>query len=90
MDFEPVEFDSPVERTKLTPREAEQIVEQRIEDFGLGALPAIAVSDERGYWRITWDGKVRLAAPMNEAEWLAWLEENVGEVDPESLSSLEG
>jgi hypothetical protein len=90
MDFENVELDSPVERQKLTPREAEQLVEQRIEDFGLGALPAIAVTDERGYWRITWDGKVRLAAPMTQREWLAWLEQNVGEVDPEHLGSLEG
>lgn len=90
MEFQNLEIDSPVERIKLTPREAEQIVEQRIEDFGLGALPAIAVSDERGYWRITWDGKVRLVAPMTEREWLAWLEENVGEVDPQVLGSLEG
>lgn len=85
-----MEFDSPIERPTLTPREAEQIVEQRIEDFGLGALPQISVTEDRGDWRITWDGKERIAKPMSQPEWLAWLEENVGEVDPESLSSLEG
>ena len=85
-----MEFDSPIERPTLSPREAEQIVEQRIEDFGLGALPQISVQEERGDWRITWDGKMRVARPMNEREWLAWLEENVGEVDPANLSSLEG
>jgi hypothetical protein len=85
-----MEFDSPIERPILSPREAEQVVEQRIESFGLGALPQISISEDRGDWRIIWDGKVRVTKPMNERDWLAWLEENVGEVDPESLSSLEG
>lgn len=85
-----VDIDSPIERPTLTPREAEQLVEQRIETFGLGALPQISICEDRGDWRITWDGKVRVTQPMNERDWLAWLEENVGEVDPESLSSLEG
>jgi hypothetical protein len=85
-----MDFDSPIERPILSPREAEQVVEQRIESFGLGALPQISVLEERGDWRISWDGKVRVTKPMNERDWLAWLEENVGEVDPESLSSLEG
>lgn len=85
-----MEVHSPIERPTLTPDEAEHIVEQRIQDFGLGALPQLTVTEERGDWRITWDGKVRVIAPMNEPEWLAWLEENVGEVDPERLGSLEG
>lgn len=85
-----MEIDSPIERPTLTPREAEQVVEQRIETFGLGALPQISVCEDRGHWRITWDGKMRVTEAMNEREWLAWLEENVGEVDPEGLSSLEG
>ena len=79
-----------MERQPLTPREAEEIVEQRIETFGLGALPPISICEHRGSWQIHWDGKVRVTAPMNERDWLAWLEENVGAVDPESLSSLEG
>jgi hypothetical protein len=85
-----MEVESPIDRPTLTPEEAEHIVEQRIQDFGLGALPQISVTEERGDWRITWDGKMRVASPMNEREWLAWLEENVGEVDPERLGSLEG
>jgi len=85
-----MEVESPIERPTLTPEEAEHIVEQRIQDFGLGAMPQISVSTEGEYWRITWDGQMRMASPMNEREWLAWLEENVGEVDPERLGSLEG
>ena len=85
-----MEVESPIDRPTLTPDEAEHIVEQRIQDFGLGALPQISVTEERGYWRISWDGKTRVTSPMNEREWLGWLEENVGEVDPERLGSLEG
>lgn len=85
-----MEVDSPLQLPTLTPEEAERVVEQRIQDFGLGALPQISVIEDRGHWRITWDGKVRVAEPMDEREWLAWLEENVGEVDPERLGSLEG
>jgi hypothetical protein len=85
-----MKIDSPIERPTLTPREAEEVVEQRIESFGLGALPQISITEDRGHWNITWDGKMRVTEPMNEREWLAWLEENVGEVDPDGLSSLEG
>lgn len=85
-----MDIDSPIERPTLTPREAEQVVEQRIETYGLGALPQVSIYEDRGSWRITWDGKVRVTRPMNERDWLAWLEENVGEIDPDSLSSLEG
>jgi hypothetical protein len=85
-----MDIDSPIERPTLTAREAEEVVEQRIETYGLGALPQLSISEDRGDWRITWDGKVRVTKPMNERDWLAWLEENVGEVDPDSLSSLEG
>jgi hypothetical protein len=85
-----MEFDSPIERPILSAREAEQLVEQRIETFGLGALPQISVAEDRGDWRISWDGKMRVTQPMTERDWLAWLEVNVGEVDAESLSSLEG
>ena len=67
-----MDFDSPIERPTLTAREAEQIVEQRIEDFGLGALPQISVLEERGDWRITWTA--RCASPPHErTRGLAWL-----------------
>lgn len=82
--------ESPNETSTLTPHEAEQLVEQRIDAFGLGALPHISIREERGQWHIRWDGKQRIAQPMTQPQWLAWLERNVGEVDPESLSSLEG
>jgi hypothetical protein len=85
-----MEFDSPIDRRILSAREAEGLVEQRIESFGLGALPQLSIVEDRGDWRISWDGKVRVTKPMTERDWLAWLEENVGEIDPETLSSLEG
>jgi len=75
---------------KLSAREAEQIVEHRIQEFGLGALPQMRIIERGGDWNIAWDGKMRVTRPMSEPEWLAWLEENVGEVKPESLGSLEG
>jgi hypothetical protein len=74
----------------LTPHEAEQVVEHRIQEFGLGALPPITITQREGRWRIQWDGKLRITQPMTEPEWLQWLERNVGEVKPERLESSEG
>ena len=75
----------------LTPVEAEQIVEQRIEEFGLASLPRVQVAaTERGEWAITWDEFHRVERPMTATEWRAWLERHVGTLDPERLETLEG
>jgi hypothetical protein len=74
----------------LTAAEAEAIVEHRIQEFGLGALPQMTIAEREGRWHICWEGRKRVTSPMSEAEWLEWLETYVGEVSPERLGSNEG
>lgn len=74
----------------LTPREAEAVVEDRIEQFGLGALPRVAVTLlPDGLWRVRWDNLESTVAPMTAEAWHAWLEENVGSLDPGDLETTE-
>ncbi len=74
----------------LTPREAEYVVQERIEQFGLGALPPVsvtAVADDG--WRVRWEHLERTVAPMTQEGWIAWLEENVGSLDAGDLETTE-
>jgi hypothetical protein len=74
----------------LTPREAEAVVEQRIERFGLGALPRVTVTPlPDGMWRVCWENLESTVAPMTAQAWHAWLEENVGSLDPGDLETTE-
>jgi hypothetical protein len=74
----------------LTPREAEEVVEDRIERFGLGALPRVSVAElADGKWRVRWENLERTVAPMTEDDWHAWLEENVGSLDAGDLETTE-
>ncbi len=74
----------------LTPREAEAVVEDRIEAFGLGALPRVTVSElADGSWRVRWEHLERIVAPMTDDAWHAWLEENVGSLDAGDLETTE-
>lgn len=74
----------------LTPREAEAVVEDRIERFGLGALPRVSVTQlADGSWRVRWDQLERIVAPMTPEAWHAWLEENVGSLDAGDLETTE-
>jgi hypothetical protein len=78
------------ENRVLTPREAETVVEDRIEDFGLGALPRVSVTAlTDGTWRVRWEHLERVVAPMSEASWHTWLEENVGSLDAGDLETTE-
>jgi hypothetical protein len=78
------------ERSTLTPREAEAVVEDRIERFGLGALPSVSVTElADGTWRVRWDRLERVVAPMTQEAWQAWLEENVGSLDAGDLETTE-
>ena len=74
----------------LTPHEAEAVIEERIEQFGLGALPKVIVAElpDRN-WRVRWDDMERVVAPMTEEAWHAWLEENVGSLDAGDLETTE-
>jgi len=74
----------------LTPREAEAVVEDRIERFGLGALPRVEVTGlPDGTWRVRWEHVERTVAPMTQDSWHAWLEENVGSLDAGDLETTE-
>jgi hypothetical protein len=74
----------------LTAREAEQVVEDRIEQFGLGALPDVKIRvDSNGLWHVHWDEYERTVAPMGTRAWSAWLEEHVGPLDAGRLQTTE-
>jgi hypothetical protein len=74
----------------LTPHEAEAVVEDRIEAFGLGALPRVSVTAlVDGRWRVRWDQVERTVTPMTEDAWHAWLEENMGSLDAGDLETTE-
>lgn len=74
----------------LTSREAEAVVQRRIERFGLDALPRVRVAEiAGGKWRVTWDDLERTVAPMNDEAWHAWLEQNVGPLDAADLQTTE-
>ena len=78
------------ENRPLTPREAESVVEDRIEWFGLGALPRVevtAIGD--GMWQVRWQHLSQTVAPMTRNGWYAWLEENVGSLDAGDLETTE-
>jgi hypothetical protein len=74
----------------LTPREAEAVVEEKIERFGLGALPHVSVTAlTDGTWQVRWEHLERVVAPMTPEAWRAWLEENVGSLDAGDLETTE-
>jgi hypothetical protein len=75
----------------LSPRQAAAVVEERIEQFGLGALPSVSVTElADGTWSVRWESLERTVAPMNLEAWTAWLEEYVGSLDAGSLDTSEG
>lgn len=74
----------------LTTREAEAVVERRIERFGLGALPRVRVTElAGGKWRVRWNDIERTVAAMTDEAWHAWLEQNVGPLDATDLQTTE-
>lgn len=78
------------QRPLLTPREAEQVVDERIEQFGLGAMPRVSVTATAdATWCVRWEHMVRTVAPMTMDEWRAWIEENVGSLDAGDLETTE-
>jgi len=74
----------------LTPREAEAVIDDCIERFGLGALPRVSVAEQGdGTWCVRWEQFERSVGPMTEAGWRAWVEENIGSLDPGDLETTE-
>ena len=77
-------------RATLTPDEAAAVVGELIERFGPGALPRVdvaATDDSR--WRVCWEHREQVVAPMGMDAWRAWLEENVGSLDAGGLETTE-
>jgi hypothetical protein len=78
------------ERRLLTPHEAESVVDDRIERFGLGALPKVRITERGdGLWHVRWDRRESIVAPMTPDAWHAWLETNVGSLDAGDLETTE-
>ena len=74
----------------LSPQEAEAVVDGRIEQFGLGALPHVSVvASTDGSWRIRWEHQERTATPMTMEAWESWLRDNVGSLDAGDLETTE-
>ena len=74
----------------LTPHEAEAVIEERIEQFGLGALPRVSVTAlPDGRWQVRWLEVEHVIAPMDAQAWHAWLEENLGSLDAGDLQTTE-
>lgn len=74
----------------LTPQEAEAVVDDRIEQFGLGALPRVSVvARSDGMWHVRWLHLESIIAPMSEGAWRVWLEYNVGSLDAGDLETTE-
>jgi hypothetical protein len=74
----------------LTPGEAEAVVQERIEQFGLGALPRVSVEVQSdGRWRVRWDNLESTVPPMTLAAWHAWLERYVSSLDAGDLETTE-
>jgi hypothetical protein len=66
------------------------VVEDRIEQFGVGALPRVSVTLlADGMWRVRWEHLERIVPPMTQDAWRAWLEENVGSLDAGDLETTE-
>jgi hypothetical protein len=74
----------------LTPRQAEAVVDERIEQFGLDALPHVTVTTlADGMWQVRWQHIERIVEPMASDAWRAWLTENVGSLDAGDLATTE-
>ena len=80
-----------MESRLLTPREAEAVVDERIEAYGLDALPRVSVTEIAARtWRVRWEHREATVAAMDSDAWHAWLEENVGSLDSGDLDTSEG
>jgi hypothetical protein len=74
----------------LAPHEAEAVVDDLIQQFGLGALPHVEVTERSdGSWHVRWDDVERDVDPMSLDAWRAWLTENVGSLDAGDLETTE-
>jgi hypothetical protein len=72
----------------LTLRVAEAVVEEPIEQFGLGARPHVNVTAlADGMWQVRRQHIERSLGPLRQVAWSAWLEENVGSLNAGDLET---
>lgn len=76
---------------KLNPAQAEAVVDDLIQTYGLGAYPKVKVSAlPSGDWEVRWDGRSMTTEPMTAKKWAAWLRRQIGSISPHRLETLEG
>lgn len=74
----------------ISAKEAEEVVQQRIEQFGTAALPDLHVANTQdGMWCVRWQEHERIVQPMTSSAWCEWLEEHVGPLDAALLVTTE-
>lgn len=74
----------------LTPGEAEAVIDECVERFGLDVFPEVTVTAlPDGKWRVRWEHLERVVEPMTITAWRAWLNENIGSLDPGDLQTTE-
>lgn len=80
-----------MQHPKLSPEQAQRLVEELLNQYGLGAIPKVRVAMlADGDWQIRYNSVTHVHAPMTEVEWHAWLESKFGPDLREKLATLEG
>jgi hypothetical protein len=75
----------------LTAAQAEAVVDELIESYGLGAYPKVSVKEySPGRWRIEWRSMEIETAAMTSTQWTEWLRHRVGSISPEKLTNTAG
>lgn len=78
-------------RVQLSATQAQEYVEQLINQLGLGALPEVKVqAAKNGRWRIQWEDSEEEHKPMTTQQWRRWLERRFGPDLMERLETSEG
>ena len=78
------------EQRVLTAAEAEAVISDLMETYGLGALPSVSVTEVApATWRVIWEDQSANVAPMNSDAWHQWLEANIVSLAPERLETSE-
>lgn len=76
---------------RLTAQQAEAVVDELIETYGLGAYPKVVVTETTpGRWRIQWRAMEVETPAMTAAQWSDWLRRRVGSISPEKLTTTAG
>lgn len=75
----------------LKAEQAQDFVENLINQYGLGALPSLKVLETPdGKWRIQWDDVEEQHKPMTAGQWRTWLDKRFGPGLIQRLETSEG